>query len=164
MKVGPPSTAPFPEVNGVNFCPAPFQKVNAANFCPTWRERSSNPSRGRGRGHGRYFNLSYRLAIYNNLQHQQYKKKGGAPEVSPRSNSDNKCHRCGGKRHWAHTCCTPKHLVKLYQASLKKAENDIETNFLLEDNIEPMDLDVSDFVIVPEEQVNHPVGDTNNII
>ena len=29
------------------------------------------------------------------------------------------CHRCGMGNHWAKTCRTPKHLVDLYQESLK---------------------------------------------
>ncbi|KAF3663342.1 hypothetical protein FXO38_10684 [Capsicum annuum] len=48
--------------------------------------------------------------------------------------------------------------VVVVEASLKKAKNDIEANFLYEDNVEPMDLEVSNFFIVPEEHVNHPVG------
>ena len=35
------------------------------------------------------------------------------------------CHHCGMKGHWSRTCRTSKHLVDLYQASLKN----IETNF-----------------------------------
>ncbi|XP_047250128.1 uncharacterized protein LOC124885908 [Capsicum annuum] len=92
-----------------------------------------------------------RLAINNNPQHQLCKKRGKAPEVAPRTNPENRCYRYGGKGHWERTCRTPKHLVKLYQTSLKKPENDVETNFLLEDNDEPMDLKMSDFFAVPEE-------------
>jgi hypothetical protein len=33
------------------------------------------------------------------------------------------------KGHWLRTCCTPKHLVDLYQASIKDKENGIEMNF-----------------------------------
>ncbi|XP_016574110.1 uncharacterized protein LOC107871731 [Capsicum annuum] len=61
---------------------APFPEVNAVNFRPTRHERSPDPNRdrGRGRGHsrgrGRYFNQGDHLAINNNLQHQQNKKKG----------------------------------------------------------------------------------------
>ncbi|KAM1742758.1 hypothetical protein ACFX12_012714 [Malus domestica] len=73
-------------------------------------------------------------------------------------NSEGACHRCGGNGHWVQTCRTPKHLVELYQASLKK--KGVETNFL--DQAKPMDipdpvfdlsgqfdathLDVSDFI------------------
>ena len=31
--------------------------------------------------------------------------------------------------HWSRTCCTLKHLVDLYQASIKEKEKGIETNF-----------------------------------
>ena len=33
------------------------------------------------------------------------------------------------KGHWSHTCCTTKHLVNLYQSSLKRKEKNIEINF-----------------------------------
>ncbi|XP_047251370.1 uncharacterized protein LOC124886587 [Capsicum annuum] len=122
---------------------APFLEVNAVNFRPTKRERSPNPSRGCGRGCGSTSNAK--------------KKKGEAPKAAPRMNSESKCYRCGGKRHWSRTYRTPKHLVKLYQMSLKRAENNVEANFLFEDNVEPMDLEVSDFFVVPEEHVNHRV-------
>ena len=51
-------------------------------------------------------------------------------------NSEGACHRCGGNGHWARTCRTPKHMVDLYQASLK--EKGVETNFL--DQAKPMDI------------------------
>ena len=34
------------------------------------------------------------------------------------------------KGHWSRTCCTTKHLVYLYQASIKGKGNQIETNFI----------------------------------
>ncbi|XP_047249960.1 uncharacterized protein LOC124885754 [Capsicum annuum] len=140
----------------------PFPEVNTVNFHPTRRERSPDPSRGRG--HERYFNQGDRLTINNNLQHQQCKRKGESPEAAPRMNSESKYCRCGGKGHWSHTCRSPKYLVNLYQASLKKTNNDVEANFLFEDNVDPMDLKVSDFFVVPEEHVNHPVGDNYEIV
>ena len=60
--------------------------------------------------------------------------------------------------HWSRTCLTPKHLVDLYQASIKEKGKGIETNFVdhndLEDPMNSLDLsngvdmthlDVSDF-------------------
>ncbi|XP_070681893.1 uncharacterized protein [Malus domestica] len=85
--------------------------------------------------------------------------KGKAHMNNAPRNSEGACHRCGGNGHWARTCRTPKHLVELYQASLK--EKGVETNFL--DQAKPMDipdpmfdlsgqldtthLDVSDFIM-----------------
>ncbi|XP_016581821.1 uncharacterized protein LOC107879262 [Capsicum annuum] len=116
---------------------APFPKVNAAHFHQTRREKSSGPNRGRGHSRGRYFNQGDRLALNNDPQHQQCKKKGKAPEATPKTNFESKCYRCGGKGHWSRTCHTSKHLVKLCQASLKKTDNDVEANFISEDNLSP---------------------------
>jgi hypothetical protein len=33
------------------------------------------------------------------------------------------CHKCGGPNHFARKCHTPKHLVELYQKSLKESNN-----------------------------------------
>jgi hypothetical protein len=33
------------------------------------------------------------------------------------------CHKCGGPNHSARKCRTPKHLVELYQKSLKESNN-----------------------------------------
>jgi len=43
--------------------------------------------------------------------------------------------------HWFCTCCTPKHLTDLYQASLK--QNTVETNFIHKDDFESHNLDVN---------------------
>ena len=40
------------------------------------------------------------------------KKKSKAPQDT--------CYRCGMEGHWSRTCRTAKHLVDLYQASLKE--------------------------------------------
>ncbi|KAK9682791.1 hypothetical protein RND81_10G096500 [Saponaria officinalis] len=55
-----------------------------------------------------------------------------------------KCRRCGTNGHWADVCRTPKHLVELYQASIKAKE--VETNFAqYEVPIDNMHLDLPDF-------------------
>jgi hypothetical protein len=41
---------------------------------------------------------------------------------------------CGMHVHWSLTCRTPKHLIDLYQTSLK--QNAIETNFIHKDDFE----------------------------
>jgi hypothetical protein len=64
------------------------------------------------------------------------------------------------KGHWSRTCRTPKHLVDLYQASIKGKEKGIEMNFADHSNSEDSQvflatqngegnthLDVSDFFV-----------------
>ena len=61
------------------------------------------------------------------------------------------------KGHWFRVCRMPKHLVDLYQESLKKGEN-IETNLVFENDEGDFDfdfgdtthLDVADFFTSPE--------------
>jgi hypothetical protein len=53
-----------------------------------------------------------------------------------KAKNDTKCHSCGTFNHFAEDCSTPKHLVALYQKSLKEAEQSIkvtryEANFNL---------------------------------
>ncbi|TYI88309.1 hypothetical protein E1A91_D04G199100v1, partial [Gossypium mustelinum] len=50
------------------------------------------------------------------------------------------CYRCGGKNYWSHTYCTPKHLVELYQQSLKDKGDKIETNFVCENDEDDYDI------------------------
>ncbi|XP_015054946.1 uncharacterized protein LOC107001393 [Solanum pennellii] len=119
----------------------PFPEVNTANIHQSRREKGRGPSRGRGRN----FNHGDRLALNNNLQHQQCKKNNEKHDVVQKKNSDNKCYRCGGKGHWSRTCRTPRHLVELYQASLKEVKYNAEANFITKDTVEPMRLDVADF-------------------
>ncbi|XP_059302155.1 uncharacterized protein LOC132054109 [Lycium ferocissimum] len=136
-----------------------FPEVNEANFHHSRHGKGRGPSRGHGHGRGRNFNHDSRLTPNNTLHHQQCKKKDEKHEVVKKKNSENRRYRCGGKRHWSRTCRTPKHLVELYQASLKKAEKNAEANFISEDNVEPMHLDVTNFFELPEGKVDHLIGD-----
>ena len=66
--------------------------------------------------------------------------------------------------HWSHTCRTTKHLVDLYQASIKgKGKGkDIEVNFFDGNGDGGMDLphfDVSDFFEDPNGNISHLIGD-----
>ena len=49
------------------------------------------------------------------------KKKTKAPQDT--------CYRCGMEGHWSRTCRMTKHLVDLYQASVKEKGKKIEMNF-----------------------------------
>jgi len=144
----------------------PFPEVNTTIFHQSKRGKGCGPSRDRGRDRdrGRNFNHGDRLALNNNLHHQQCKKKDEKHEVVQKKNSDNKCYRCGGKGHWSRTCRTPRHLVELYQASLKEVKNNAEANFISEDNVEPMHLDIADFFENPEGKIDHLIGDGSVIM
>ncbi|KAG6627170.1 hypothetical protein CIPAW_15G107900 [Carya illinoinensis] len=79
---------------------------------------------------------------------------------------EDRCHRCGMTRHWSRICLTVKHLVDLYQASIKEKIKKFETNFA-----EPSDalvsidgeditiLDVSDFFENSSGRFDHLIGD-----
>ncbi|PIN02180.1 hypothetical protein CDL12_25310 [Handroanthus impetiginosus] len=83
--------------------------------------------------------------------------------------SDNSCFRYSAKRHWSCICRTPKHLVELYQASLKKKSKSVEVNFTNSINdfdndandIDIAHLDVVDFFEDPEGKIDHLIGDGN---
>jgi hypothetical protein len=64
-------------------------------------------------------NTSYHQK-WNHTEAKQNENKG--LQNKPTKKYEDKCYRCGMKRHWSHTCRTHKHLVDLYQASIKDKE------------------------------------------
>ncbi|KAK9079310.1 hypothetical protein SSX86_000981 [Deinandra increscens subsp. villosa] len=126
----------------------PFPEANAA----TYKDQGGNRGRGRGhgyyrgrghgRGHGRgrgYSRGNYHgVQFKNNRFHQKSNnnEKKANDERNKRKNGtpSNECNRCGMDNHWARTCRTPKHLVELYQRSIKDKGKRIETNFTYEDD------------------------------
>ena len=75
---------------------------------------------------------------------------------------ENNCHMCDMKRHWFHTCCTFKHLVDHYQASIKEKGKEIEMNF---NDINGLDLTYYDidFFGDPSEKMDYLMNDENNV-
>ena len=100
-------------------------------------------------------------------------KRGENIEKDNKSGENSKmvtdlCYRCSMKGHWSRICRTPKHLVDLYQESLKKKDKKaVETNFVskdenVDDDLNDMThLDVADFFIQPEANIGHLFGDEN---
>ena len=75
---------------------------------------------------------------------------------------ENKCYRCDMKGHWSCTCCTSKHLVDLYQSSIKVKGKEVEMNFIDSDGqVDLTHLDVSDFFENPNGKIDHLIGDGN---
>jgi hypothetical protein len=57
----------------------------------------------------------------------RYEKEKNSPSFKK---SESSCYKYGMINHWSLTCRTPKHLVELYQASIKKKKKEIETKFI----------------------------------
>ena len=64
------------------------------------------------------------------------------------------------KGHWSRTCHTPKHLVDLYQASIKVKGKDIEMNFTDSNGLDLTYYDI-DFFRGPNEKTEHLINDKN---
>ncbi|XP_070026151.1 uncharacterized protein [Nicotiana sylvestris] len=128
--------------------------VNKMNFHQARRGRGHGPSHGRGRN----FNHDNNNAPKNPPHHQQWKMKEQKHEAVQAPNVENVCYRCRGKWHWSRTRRTSKHLVELYQDSLKKTEKNVEANFISKDNLDLMHLDVADYLALPKGETSHVIG------
>ncbi|XP_075095127.1 uncharacterized protein LOC142173436 [Nicotiana tabacum] len=108
--------------------------------------------RVRGRSHGRNFPGVNNPPKKNN--HQKWKGKDEKPKAK---GSETEWYRCDGKRYWVNICRTPRHLVELYQASLKN--KGLEANFVSHNEFDITHLDVADFFEHPEGKIDHLIGD-----
>ncbi|TYH77457.1 hypothetical protein ES332_D04G156100v1 [Gossypium tomentosum] len=72
--------------------------------------------------------------------HQKWDHKDGKNDKNTTGKVKILCYRCGGKNHWSRTCQTPKHLVELYQQSLKDKGKKIKTNFVCENDKDDYDI------------------------
>ena len=75
--------------------------------------------------------------------------------------SQDTCYRCGMEGHWSRTCRTTKHLVDLYQASLKENIKKIEMNFTDSNGMNLSYFD-NDFLIGPSENFDYLMDDLND--
>ncbi|KAJ3680430.1 hypothetical protein LUZ60_016708 [Juncus effusus] len=133
---------------------SPFLEVNTATF--NGRNRGRGPGRGRGRGGGRGRSHSWnRNGQIKKPAHERSKK----PQNITRKVSGDQCLRCGMKGHWSRTCRTPKHLVELYQASLKEKENTKEVNLVYQGDEDQLDLPVINTRLDVEDYINNSSGD-----
>ena len=97
---------------------------------------SQTRGRGQGQGCGRGRNPQYHDFYDSNssnshknkasLHHQKSsnteakQENGKCIQDKPSKNHENNCYRCSMKGQRTHTCCMPKHLTNLYQASMKE--------------------------------------------
>ena len=67
------------------------------------------------------------------------------------------------KGHLSHTCRTPKHLVDLYQASIKAKRKEIKMNFTDSDRLDLTYYDI-DFFGGPSEKTDYLINDENTCV
>lgn len=144
----PTGSTPFPEANVTSHGKDSKDKDHSSSS-GRGRGRGQWRGRGRGRGFGGY-GRGRGGHFKSSHSHQKWERKDEKGK-----GVSNVCYRCGGKGHWSRVCRTPKHLVELYQESLKKGKK-IETNLVLEDGEGDFDsgdathLEVADFFTSPE--------------
>ncbi|XP_058185629.1 uncharacterized protein LOC131302853 [Rhododendron vialii] len=156
----------------------PFLEANRVSFPSNGQGRCHGQRRGRGSHNhqvrGGYIQKSGKKSEYpqkwNKWNRSEVSKKKGNRVLNKSSNnSENSCYRRGGKGHWSRTCRTPKHLIELYQTSLKEKGKEIETNFTDQisqnqavDPFEPIDIpsfDISEYLAGPSGTKDDFIGD-----
>jgi hypothetical protein len=111
----PTGSSQFPEANATA-----FPEANATSFKGNHgRGRGRGPRRGHGRGHNNILRCEGHNSKSNDNNVGRYEKEKNSSSFKK---SESSCYRCGMTNHWSRTCRTPKYLVELYQASIKKKE------------------------------------------
>ena len=136
-----------------------FLEVNAISSQIYGCGRGRGRSRSRRRNSRQYNNSSSYQKRKTPFHHQKWnnnelrqengesaKKKSKAPQDT--------CYRCGMEGYWSCTCRTAKHLVDLYQASLKEKGKKIEMNFTDSNGMDLSYFD-NDFLIGPSENFDY---------
>ncbi|XP_071913907.1 uncharacterized protein [Coffea arabica] len=147
----PTGASPFPEANVTQ-----FQNSGRGRGRRGGRGRSRGRGRGRGRDRSRFVpRENYHRDKQQNIS--QDRENDYDPKEGKKKVYEEKCFRCGMEGHWSRTCRTAEHLVDLYQASLKKKDKDVETNFIDQkdayddDDADMTHLDIADFFEHPED-------------
>ncbi|TYH87436.1 hypothetical protein ES332_D01G116200v1 [Gossypium tomentosum] len=136
----------------------PFSEANATSYNGKDKGHTSSCGRGHGRGRdrGRGQGRGHERGGHFRNTHQKWDHKDEKNDKNTTGKMKSLCYHCEGKNHWSRTCHTPKHLVELYQQSLKDKEKKIETNFVCENGkydygiIGTTHLKVVDFFTTPE--------------
>jgi hypothetical protein len=146
----PTGSSPFSEANATS-----FPEANATSFKGNrGRGRGRGPRRGRGRGRNNVWRREGHNFKSNDNNVGRYENEKNSTSSKKFESS---CYRCGMTNHWSRTCRTPKHLVELYQASIKKKGKEVETNFIENESsglLMDTHLDVSDFFENVDKEIN----------
>ena len=142
--------------------------MNAISSQTRGRGQKRECDRGRGKNpqyhdfYGNNSSNSQKMKV--SLHHQKWnntetkQENGKRLQDKPPKNHRNNCYRCGMKGHWLRTFRTPKHLVDLYQASIKAKGKEIEMNFTDYDGLDLTYYDI-DFFGGLSEKIEHLVND-----
>ncbi|KAG4211360.1 hypothetical protein ERO13_A02G099001v2, partial [Gossypium hirsutum] len=95
-------------------------------LCPTGSAPFPEANKENGYGRGGHFKNSHSYQKWD-------RKNGNREEKEKGENVTNVCYRCGGKGYWSRVCRTQKHLVDLYQQSIKHKGKKVETNLVYKD-------------------------------
>ena len=147
-----------------------FLDVNAIFAFPHSNRQGhkNGPIMGKGRGRGGGNNSRHHnTGLFKNKKGNSNQGKLPNPQATTcqsitQRQQDNTCYRCGMMGHWLRTCRMAKHLVDLYQASIKDKGKNIEVNFLDDDGDGGVDLthfDVSYFFEDPTGNISLLIGD-----
>ncbi|KAL7132115.1 hypothetical protein ABFS83_12G049600 [Erythranthe nasuta] len=104
---------------------------------------------------------SHPTVIIEIIKNGEKQDKGNTMKFGPPKKQNESCYKCRANGHWTTVCRTSRHLVDLYQASIKgkgKANkiNFIDFNNHIVDSNDPMDfthLDVDDFLTEPSGEI-----------
>ncbi|XP_018458489.1 uncharacterized protein LOC108829324 [Raphanus sativus] len=146
----PPGSKPVPEANHTSNEPNDGAEANHVRYDQKGRISSYGRGRGRGgqgreRGRGGYGkgrNTPYDRPNQSNNGHG--KSKGNGTSSKPQNPTSSPCHKCGMINHWTKNCRTAKHLVDLYQESLKGKNP--EAHMVYKDGEDDFDHDKDDLM------------------
>ena len=144
----PTGSKAFPEAN-VTFASPHSNRQGHKNGPTMGKGRGRGGGQGCGRGNNsRHHNTGpFKNKKGNSNQGKLPNPQATTGQSITQRQLDNTCYRCGMTGHWSHTCRTAKHLIDLYQASIKYKGKNIEVKFLNDDGDGGVDLthfDVSD--------------------
>ncbi|KAF8109065.1 hypothetical protein N665_0103s0020 [Sinapis alba] len=153
----PPGSKPLPEAHNASKETKEDNEANHVQHDNHGRSTSFGRGRGRGnyhgRGRGRGGYGRGKCSPYdrpNQSTHGRGRGRGRGNLPKPQNLASSVCHRSGMSNHWAKNYRAPKHLVDLYQGSLKGKNpeahmvyNDDEGDFDHEEN-DLMDYETSD--------------------
>ncbi|XP_075515882.1 uncharacterized protein LOC142550691 [Primulina tabacum] len=145
----------YREPNGTTF-PEEYEIAFPEANANSTQNHNNGRGRGRGRGQRRYY--QQQNGKKHKTSHQQWNSNNEEAKEKSSKVYEEKCYRCGMEGHWSRTCRTTKHLVDLYQKSIKE-NGKMEINFV--DNDDPIDithLDVSDFFANPDGNIDNLIG------